>query len=106
MSWTVLVDPRAETDLDGLPEDMRARVVRIAELMRVHGPANVGMPHVRPLAGKLWEIRATGRDGIARAIYVTASGRRIVIVHVFVKKTQKTPKREIATAKERAIDYS
>ena len=41
-----------------------------------------------------------GRDGIARAAHVTAAGRRVVVVHVFVfaKKTQKTPRREIATA--------
>lgn len=60
------------------------------------------MPHVRKIGGQLWEIRATGRDGIARAIYITVTGQRIVILHVFVKKTQRTPHREIATAKERA----
>ena len=43
-----------------------------------------------------------GRDGIARAVYITASGQRVVVVHVFVKKTEKTPRREIEIALRRA----
>ena len=47
-------------------------------------------------------MRMKGKDGIARAAYVTASGRRVVVVHVFVKKTQKTPRREIDYALKKA----
>jgi phage-related protein len=47
-----------------------------------------------------------GRDGISRAIYVTARGRRVVVVRVFVKKTQKTPKVEIDIARERAKEIN
>lgn len=104
MSWTVEVDRRAHRDLDRLPVDMRARVVRIGDMLREYGPAGVGMPHVRPIEGKLWEIRASGRDGIARALDATVTGRRIVSLHVFVKKTLRTPCNEIDTAKERAKD--
>jgi phage-related protein len=43
-----------------------------------------------------------GRDGISRAVYITAKGRRVVVVRVFVKKTQKTPRREIEIARQRA----
>jgi phage-related protein len=57
---------------------------------------------VEYLEGALWEMRIKGRSGIARAVYVTAVGKRIVVVHVFEKKTQKTPRREIATALKRA----
>jgi phage-related protein len=57
---------------------------------------------VKHLEGPLWEMRMKGKSGIARAIYVTAVGKRIIIVHVFVKKTQKTPRREIITALKRA----
>lgn len=85
---------------------MRARVALIGGMLRESGPAGVGMPHVRPIEGKLWEIRTSGRDGIARALYVTVTGRRIVIVHVFVKKTQRTPPKEIETARQRAKDYT
>ncbi|WP_398474776.1 type II toxin-antitoxin system RelE/ParE family toxin [Tardiphaga sp.] len=49
-------------------------------------------------------MRITGRDGISRAIYVTASGRRVVVVRAFIKKTQKTPTRELALARQRARD--
>jgi phage-related protein len=59
-------------------------------------------PYVRHLEGPVWEMRMKGRDGIARAAYVTASGKRVVIVHVFFKKAQKTPRREIETALRRA----
>jgi len=59
-------------------------------------------PYVKHLEGKLWEMRMKGRDGIARAAYVTATEHRVVVVHVFVKKTQKTPRRKIETALRRA----
>jgi len=59
-------------------------------------------PYVKHLEGKLWEMRLKGRDGIARSLYVTASGRRVIVVRTFVKKTQKTPGREIRLALERA----
>ena len=59
-------------------------------------------PHVKHLQGRLWEMRLRGRDGIARALYVTVTGQRVVVVRVFVKKTQKTPRREIELALERA----
>ena len=61
---------------------------------------------MKHLEGKLWELRLTGRDGIARALYVTATGRRVVILRVFVKKTQKTPRREIELARQRAKELT
>nr|WP_255697613.1 type II toxin-antitoxin system RelE/ParE family toxin [Pseudacidovorax sp. NFM-22] len=57
---------------------------------------------VKHLEDKLWELRIRGKDGIARAIYLTAVRRRVVIVRVFVKKTQKTPKHELELARQRA----
>lgn len=98
MAWHVELIPEAEAELLALPADMRARFLHIAEMLAEFGPQRVGMPHVRPLDGKLWEIRMTGRDGIARAIYVTRKGQRVVVLHFFVKKTQKTPWRAIEMA--------
>lgn len=65
-----------------------------------------GLPHdtVKHLDGKLWEIRVKAKSGISRSIYVTVAGRRVVIVRVFVKKTQKTPQRELDTARKRASE--
>jgi hypothetical protein len=62
--------------------------------------------YVKHLEGKLWELRLTGRDGIARALYVTAIGRRVVVVRAFVKKTQKTPRAEIELALRRAKEVT
>jgi phage-related protein len=101
--WTVeTLNRLVDREIEALPDDMRARLVRITELIETHGLPNVGLPHVRPIDRKLWEMRIKGRDGIARALYVTARGKRVVIVRVFVKKTAKTPAAEIEIAKARA----
>ncbi len=85
-----------------MPADMRARLTRISFMVREFGLERMREPHVKHLQGPLWEMRMRGRDGIARALYVAARGRRVVIVRVFVKKTQKTPSQEIDLALSRA----
>lgn len=85
---------------------MRARFRRIVELIQGHGLERVREPHVKHVEGPLWEMRMKGKDGISRAIYVTASGRRVVVVRVFVKKTQETPRSEIRLALERAKEVT
>lgn len=103
MMWTVhFVDQDVQAALQAMPVDIRASFARIVELMQTHGLERVHEPYVKHLEGKLWEMRMKGRDGIARAVYVTATGKRIVVVHVFVKKTQRTPRREIDIALKRA----
>ena len=64
------------------------RFLRIAELIEQHGVMAMHEPHVKHLDGKLWEMRMKGRDGIARAIYVTATGERVVVVHAFDKNSE------------------
>jgi phage-related protein len=59
------------------------------------------MPHVCPLESKLWEMRMKGEDGIARAVYVAQSGQRLIVLHVFSKTTQTTPRKTITIARER-----
>jgi phage-related protein len=99
--WTVEVIPAAEREIDALPDDLQGKFLHVAGLLQEFGPARVGLPHVRPLGGKLWEMRMAGQNRIARALYFAASGRRLVVVRVFVKKTRKTPRREIALAERR-----
>ena len=99
--WTVTLHPQAEPELVALPADMQARFVHIAELLEEFGPQRVGLPHIRPLESKLWEMRMQGRDGIARAAYAAIQGRRLLVLHVFVKKTQTTPRKAIETALKR-----
>ena len=99
MAWTVTtLDARVDAELDDLPVDMRARFNRVANLIAAVGLQNVHEPHVKHIEGVLWEMRMTGRDGISRALYVTEVGERVVVLRVFVKKTQKTPRREIDIA--------
>ena len=103
MTWKVeFLDADVKAALDALPRDIRARFERIVALVRSDGLVRLREPYVKHLECSVWEMRMKGADGIARAAYVTASGRRIVVVHVFRKKTQKTPRREINTALRRA----
>jgi phage-related protein len=103
MIWTVqFLDDGVRAALEALPRDIRARFERIVNLIQTHGLERVREPYVKHLEGPLWEMRMKGKDGIARAAYVTATGHRVVVVHVFAKKTQKTPRREIETALGRA----
>lgn len=85
---------------------MQARFLRLAERIVSAGLNSLSEPNVRHLEGKLWELRLTGRDGIARALYVTAIGRRLIIVRAFVKKTQKTPRAEIELALQRTKEIA
>jgi phage-related protein len=103
MKWTVeVLGTGVVAELNALPADMRARFSRIVGLIEAHGLERVREPHVKHLEGPLWEMRLSGRDGIARAIYTTAVGRRVIVLRVFVKKTQQTPRREIEIAHSRA----
>lgn len=103
MNWTVeLLDETVQVELDAFPADIRARFERIVLLIQSYGLGKVHEPYVKHLEGRLWEMRMKGKDGIARALYVTATGRRVVVVRVFAKKTKKTPRHEIDLALNRA----
>lgn len=103
MRWTgETLNEIVDAEVEALPEDMRARLARIANLVEEVGLEHVGEPHVKHIEGRLWEMRLKGRRGVSRALYVTAPGSRVVIVRVFVKKTEKTPRREIDLALARA----
>ena len=101
MRWTVETVSAADSEILALPAKLRARLVRLLEAVENVGLEALREPHVRHLDGKLWELRVKAEEGIARGIYVTATGRRIVVLHVFVKKSRKTPRRALATARER-----
>jgi phage-related protein len=91
MAWTVeFLNDDVRAALDALPDDIGAAFLRISQMIQSHG---------------LERVRE-GQDGIARAAYITATSRRVVVVHVFPKKTQKTPRREIEIALKRAKEFS
>jgi phage-related protein len=102
MEWHVeVLNKTVRKELESLPKDMRSKLDRIMELMETFGLQEVREPYVKHLQQKLWEMRVKGQDGIARAIYVTVHERRIVILHAFRKKSQKTPRVAIQTALSR-----
>jgi phage-related protein len=95
MSWTVeFANRAAEAEVAALPADMNARFLHIGDMIRSFGLTSVREPYVKHVSGKLWEMR----DGIARSIYVAASGQRVVVLRTFTKKTQETPRREMEIA--------
>ena len=106
MAWTIeILNATVDKELDALPDRLMARYLHIGKLLREFGPAEV--PDVRHLEGKLWGIRMqAGKGGVGRAIYVAQKGQRLVILHAFVKKSQKTPKRHLETARKRAQELS
>ena len=107
MPWRIVLhDERVVAELEAQSDDIRARFVRIVKLIENHGLERVREPYVKHVEGKLWEMRMKGRSGIARALYVTASGQRVVVVHIFAKRTAKTPRRAIRLALQRAEDVS
>ncbi|SMH62828.1 type II toxin-antitoxin system RelE/ParE family toxin [Azospirillum agricola] len=105
--WTVeTLNTVVDAEIAALPADLRARLVRTANLIEAVGLQNLPHDTVKHLEGKLWEIRVKAPSGISRAIYVTATEKRVVIVRVFVKKTQKTPRHELELARERAKEVT
>ena len=101
MAWTVtFYSDRVEAGILALPPGFVARFVRYAERMEVFGP-DLGMPHTRAMGGGLFELRIKAAEGIARVFYCTVVDRRIVVLHQFVKKSDKTPPKELEIARRR-----
>jgi len=93
-------DMRVEEDALALPSRLLARYLHLADLLIEFGPM-LGMPHVRSMGEKLFELRIKSVEGIARAMFCARVGRRIVVLHVFVKKSEKTPRHELELALKR-----
>ncbi len=101
--WSIeFLDENVFDEMRNQPNDIKAKFERVVKLVQANGLEQIHEPYIKHLEGKLWEMRMKGRDTIARAIYVTAVEKRIVVVRVFTKKKQKTPRREIKIALERA----
>ena len=98
MRWNVeyFSNDVEETVLD-LPDGLLARYLRLIDLMLDFGP-NLGMPHTRAIKNGLFELRIKGKEGIARAFYCVVVKKRIVMLHVFTKRSQKIPKKELELA--------
>jgi len=107
MRWAFrTLNAAVDAEIKALPADLQARFLRFGDIIEQVGFSGLARDAVKHLEGKLWELRMTGRDGIARAIYVTTAGRVVVVVRVFIKKTQKTPRRELEIARQRAKEIA
>ena len=101
MGWTVETVSNVDVEIEALPVKLRARLIRLLEAIENVGLEALSERHVKHLDGKLWELRVRAEGGTARGIYVTAAQQRVVVLHVFAKKSQRTPRRALATARER-----
>lgn len=103
--WVVeTLDERVDREIGELPADLRAALVRLSELIESIGLERVREPHVKHIEGQIWEMRPSGRSGIARAFYVAWVGKRVIILRVFQKKSQSTPRRELENARRRLAE--
>ncbi len=101
MQWKIeYYNEKVQLAVDAWPVGVRAFYARTTERMKIYGP-NLGMPMTSSLGNGLFEIRAKGKEGIGRALFCTVKGRKIIVLHAFIKKTEKTPLRELETARKR-----
>lgn len=101
MKWSIeYYSSEVENEILSLPNGLLARYLRLTDLMLEFG-SNLGMPHTQFLEDGLIELRIKSKEGIARVFYCTLIGKRIVMLHLFIKKSNKTPKKELQTAKNR-----
>ena len=86
--------------ITAFPAGILANFLHILEMIEEFGPA-LGKPHTAPMGSGLFEIRAKGKEGIGRAFFCAVKEQEIVILHSFIKKTQRTPKKELEKARRR-----
>ncbi|MBI5557076.1 MAG: type II toxin-antitoxin system RelE/ParE family toxin [Deltaproteobacteria bacterium] len=101
MSWVITYcSDSLQEEILAMPAGFLGRFLRYSDRMELYGP-DLGMPHTRAMGDGLFELRLKGAEGIARVFYCTAAGKKIVILHQFIKKTDKTPPKELAIARRR-----
>lgn len=101
MIWTITYYSTAvQEDILTLPAGLLGRYLRYTDRMELYG-ADLGMPHTRAMGDGLFELRLKAAEGIARVFYCTLVDKKIVMLHQFLKKTDKTPPRELALARRR-----
>ncbi|MBF0097681.1 MAG: type II toxin-antitoxin system RelE/ParE family toxin [Magnetococcales bacterium] len=101
MNWAIdFYNERVHQEIKSWPDDVYADFLHLAGLLHEHG-VDLRMPHSRAMGRGLFELRCRGREGSGRAFYCMLSGRTIVILHSFIKKTNETPDDELRIARKR-----
>ncbi|NDC21343.1 MAG: type II toxin-antitoxin system RelE/ParE family toxin [Burkholderiaceae bacterium] len=93
-----------QEEIMNLPVTLQARFIGLTDRMMEHGP-NLGLPHTDAFGGGLFELRLKGAEGIARVFFCLIVKQKIVMLHSFIKKTQKTPDKELKLAKQRMKEF-
>lgn len=91
---------RVLSEVQSWPVDVLADYARLIELLMEHGPS-LRLPHSRAFGDGLFELRSRGRSGIGRAFYCYVEGKRVMVLHAFIKKSQQTPDNELKLARKR-----
>jgi phage-related protein len=98
VEWKITYYSEAlQEEIADFPAGIQARYIHLTDRMRIYG-ANLGMPHTRAMNNGLFELRMKSKEGIGRVFYCTLVGKRIVMLHSFIKKSQKTPSKELKIA--------
>jgi phage-related protein len=101
MKWQILYyNQKLADEILSLPEGLLARYLRLTDLMLEFG-SNLGLPHTKAIDNGIFELRVKSKEGIARVFFCTKVGKKIIMLHSYVKKSQKTPKKELKIAKSR-----
>lgn len=96
----VFLNEKVEKDTLSFPKGILANFIHIVEMIEEFG-SDLGQPYTSKVEKDIFEIRARGREGIGRSFFCTTKGKEIIILHSFIKKTQKIPKKEIELARKR-----
>ncbi len=105
VNWEITYhDEKLQEAVLALPAGLLARYLHLTDRMLQYGP-DLGMPHTRAMGAGLFEMRLKSQEGIGRVFYCTLLARRIVMLHQFVKKTDKTPAKEMAVARKRMKEW-
>jgi phage-related protein len=98
MEWEIIYYSEAlQEKIYSFPSGIQARYVHLTDRMVIYG-ANLGMPHTRAMKDGLFELRLKSKEGIGRVFFCTLVNKRIVMLHSFIKKTDKTPSKELKIA--------
>lgn len=100
----VYYSQEVQEEIMNLPATLQARFIGLTDRMMEHGP-NLGLPHTDAFGGGLFELRLKGAEGIARVFFCLIVKQQIVMLHSFIKKTQKTPDKELKLAKQRMKEF-
>ncbi len=87
-----------------LPEAMNAKFLKILEILQKRG-YNLREPFSKPLKDGIFELRAQVGNDISRVLYFFYVGKKVILTNGFIKKTQKTPQKEIDLALKYKNDY-